>query len=183
MCPALSPSTTSQTPAHTCSTPCTTDTATTLDSLVGPPASVTSVILCSLLCPLSLLSMLLLPRLLAVMMKMPFCASPTILLWFRVMVMLRFLFRTPVFLAFPPPPPLLLFALNLPWRPMPSRVWLIPICFFFWRVQDMREINQKGPTTTKRAMKPAKTWFSKEIFAGAILSVDQYLAPPLYSRQ
>jgi hypothetical protein len=30
-----------------------------------------------------------------------------------------------VFLAFPPPPPLLLFVLNLP---MPSRVWLFPIC-------------------------------------------------------
>jgi hypothetical protein len=38
------------------------------------------------------------------------------LLWFCVMLMLRFLSRTPVFLAFPPPPPLLLFALNLPCR-------------------------------------------------------------------
>jgi hypothetical protein len=34
------------------------------------------------------------------------------LLWFCVMVMLRFLSHTLVFLAFPPP--LLLFALNLP---------------------------------------------------------------------
>jgi hypothetical protein len=32
--------------------------------------------------------------------------------WFRVIVMLRFLSRTPVFLAFPPP--LLLFSFNLP---------------------------------------------------------------------
>jgi hypothetical protein len=32
------------------------------------------------------------------------------------MVMLRFLSRAPEFLAFPPPPPLLLFALNLPCR-------------------------------------------------------------------
>jgi hypothetical protein len=32
------------------------------------------------------------------------------------LVMLRFLSRAPVFLAFPPPPPLLLFALNLPCR-------------------------------------------------------------------
>jgi hypothetical protein len=37
----------------------------------------------------------------------------TVLLWFRVMVMLRFLSRTAVFLAFPP---LLLFALNQPCR-------------------------------------------------------------------
>jgi hypothetical protein len=45
MCPALPLATPCQPPAHTCSTPCTTDTATTLDSLVGPPASVTSVLL------------------------------------------------------------------------------------------------------------------------------------------
>jgi hypothetical protein len=45
MCPALSPVSPFQPPAHTCSTPCTTDTATTLDSLVGPLASVTSVLL------------------------------------------------------------------------------------------------------------------------------------------
>jgi hypothetical protein len=32
------------------------------------------------------------------------------------MVMLRFLSRALVFLAFPPPPPLLSFALNLPYR-------------------------------------------------------------------
>jgi hypothetical protein len=38
------------------------------------------------------------------------------LLWFCVMVMLRFLSCAPVFLAFPLPPPLLLFALNLPCR-------------------------------------------------------------------
>jgi hypothetical protein len=42
---SLSPATPSQSPAHTCSTPCTTDTDTTLDSLVGPPASATSVLL------------------------------------------------------------------------------------------------------------------------------------------
>jgi hypothetical protein len=60
--------------------------------------------------------MLLLPCLPTVMMKFPFRASHTVLLWFRVMVMLRFLFRAPVFLAFRPPPPLQLFALNLPCR-------------------------------------------------------------------
>jgi hypothetical protein len=49
------------------------------------------------------------------MMKSPF-GSHTVLLCFHVMVMLRFLSRTPVFLAFPPPPPLLLFALDLPRR-------------------------------------------------------------------
>jgi hypothetical protein len=54
--------------------------------------------------------------LLTVMMKFLFCVSQTVLLCFCVMVMLQFLSRTQVFLAFPPPPPLLLFALNLPRR-------------------------------------------------------------------
>jgi hypothetical protein len=64
--------------------------------------------------------MLLPPRLPTVMMKFPFHVSNTVLLWFRVMVhvMLRFLSRAPVFLAFPPPPPLIFFALNLPCRLM-----------------------------------------------------------------
>jgi hypothetical protein len=66
--------------------------------------------------PLSLLPMLLLPRLSTVMMKFPCSVSHTVLLWFHVMVMLRVLSRAPVFLAFPPLPPLLLFALNLPCR-------------------------------------------------------------------
>jgi hypothetical protein len=56
------------------------------------------------------------PRLPAAMTKLSFRVSHTVLLWFCVMVMLRFLSRAPVFLAFPPPPPLLLFALNLPCR-------------------------------------------------------------------
>jgi hypothetical protein len=58
---------------------------------------------------------LLLPRLLTVMMKFPLRVFHTILLWFRVVVLLRFLSCTPVFLAFPPPS-LLLFALNMPCR-------------------------------------------------------------------
>jgi hypothetical protein len=45
MCPALSPATPPHPPAHTCSTPRTAGTATTLDSLVGPPAAVTFVLL------------------------------------------------------------------------------------------------------------------------------------------
>jgi hypothetical protein len=154
MCPAHSPATPSQPPAHACSTPCTTDTATTLDSLVGPPASVTSVLLgspvmspqppprpriccCSpqvscmtdtstrsakmrfpfLVCmspppPLILLPILPLPRTPTEMTKFPFHVSHTTLIWFRVMVML--LYHALVFLAFPPPPPVLLFAPNLP---------------------------------------------------------------------
>jgi hypothetical protein len=56
--------------------------------------------------------MLLLPCL--PIMTFPFHVSYTVLLWFRVMVMLRFPSCAPVFLAFPPPPSLLLFALNLP---------------------------------------------------------------------
>jgi hypothetical protein len=60
--------------------------------------------------------MLLLSCLPTEMMKSPFRISHTVPLCIRVMVMLRFLSRIPVFLAFPPPPPLLLFALNLPCR-------------------------------------------------------------------
>jgi hypothetical protein len=62
--------------------------------------------------PFSLLPMLLLPRLQTVMTKFSFDVSQTVLLWFCVIV--RFLSRAPMFLA--SPPPLLLFALNLPCR-------------------------------------------------------------------
>jgi hypothetical protein len=48
--------------------------------------------------------------------EVPIPRSHTVLLWFCVMAMLKFLSRALVFLAFPPPPPLLLFALNLPCR-------------------------------------------------------------------
>jgi hypothetical protein len=47
MCPAHSPATPPQLPAQTCSTPCTTDTAATLDSMDGPPASVAFVLMSS----------------------------------------------------------------------------------------------------------------------------------------
>jgi hypothetical protein len=46
--------------------------------------------------PLSLLPMPLLPRLRTVLMKVSFRFSHTALLWFRVMVMLRFLSTFPV---------------------------------------------------------------------------------------
>jgi hypothetical protein len=73
-------------------------------------------LMCMSIPHLSLLPVLLLPLLPTVMMKFLFRASHTALLWFRVMVMLRFLSRAQVFLTCPPPPPLLLFALNLPRR-------------------------------------------------------------------
>jgi hypothetical protein len=60
--------------------------------------------------------LLLLPCLPTVMMKFPFGVSYTALLWVRVMEMLRFLFCAKVFLVFTPPPPLLVFDLNLPCR-------------------------------------------------------------------
>jgi hypothetical protein len=60
--------------------------------------------------------MLLLPCLLTVMMKFLFCVSHGVLLCFLVVVMVRFFSFAPVFLAFPPPPPLLLFTLDLPRR-------------------------------------------------------------------
>jgi hypothetical protein len=65
--------------------------------------------------PLGPLPVLLRPCLLTVMMKFLLCASYAILLSFRVMVMLKFHSR-PQCLACPPPPPLLLFTLNLPRR-------------------------------------------------------------------
>jgi hypothetical protein len=73
-------------------------------------------LVCIALSPISLLPMLLLPRLQTVMTKFSFHVSHNVLLWFCVMVMLRFLSHAPMFLAFTPPPPLLLFALNLPCR-------------------------------------------------------------------
>jgi hypothetical protein len=41
----------------------------------------------------------------------------------------------------------------------------------------MGEMNWKRPTAFKGAMNHAKTSFSTEIFAGAIISVVQCLAP------
>jgi hypothetical protein len=66
--------------------------------------------------PLSVLPVLLLPRLPTVMKKFPFCPSHPVLLWFRVMVMLRFLSRATMSFDFPHPPALQMFALNLPRR-------------------------------------------------------------------
>jgi hypothetical protein len=92
--------------------------------------------------------MLLLPRLPTVMTKFSFRVSHTVLLLFCVLVKLRFLSCALVFLAFPPPTPLLLFALNLPegWLqwPMPSWLWFIPICscfFFLWSHTAYKELN------------------------------------------
>jgi hypothetical protein len=73
-------------------------------------------LVCMALVPLSPLPMLLLPRSPTVMTKFSFRTSHTVLLWFCVIVMLRFLSRALVFLAFPPPPTLILFARNLPCR-------------------------------------------------------------------
>jgi hypothetical protein len=73
-------------------------------------------LVCISLPPLSLLLMLLLPCLPTVIMMFPFRVPHTVQLWFCVMAMPRVLSCAPVFLAFPPPPPLLLFALNLPFR-------------------------------------------------------------------
>jgi hypothetical protein len=76
--------------------------------------------------------MLLLPRMPTVMTKFSFRASHIVLLWFCVMVMPRFLSRALVFLAFPPPPPLLLFALNLPCRLAASADALLSVVNSDW---------------------------------------------------
>jgi hypothetical protein len=72
----------------------------------------------------------------SLMMKSSFRISHTVLLWFFVLVVLKFLPCAQVFPAFTPSPPLILFALNLPcsWRPwpMPYRVWFMQICFFLF---------------------------------------------------
>jgi hypothetical protein len=60
--------------------------------------------------------LLILIRLPTVTMKFPFDASHIVLLWFHVMVILRFLPCNPAFVAFAPPSPFLLFTLNLPHR-------------------------------------------------------------------
>jgi hypothetical protein len=74
-------------------------------------------LVCMSLPPLGLLPVLLpLPCLSTLMMKFPFHASLTVLLWFRALVMLRFLSCTQAFLALNPPLHILLFALNLPCR-------------------------------------------------------------------
>jgi hypothetical protein len=49
-------------------------------------------------------------------MKFPFGVFHPVLLWFRVIVMMRFQSHTQDFLVFPPSLPLPLFALNLPRR-------------------------------------------------------------------
>jgi hypothetical protein len=63
---------------------------------------------CVSLSPLSLLPMLLHPRLPIVMTKFSLRVSHPVLLWFCVMEMLRSLSRVLVFLAFPPPPPVII---------------------------------------------------------------------------
>jgi hypothetical protein len=69
------------------------------------------------------------------------------LLWFRVLVMLRFFSPAPVFLAFPPPPLLLLFALNLPCKQAHAADALsgmvLPICFFFLLFSDTCRLNSQ----------------------------------------
>jgi hypothetical protein len=57
--------------------------------------------------------MYLVAALICIVLTHPFNGSHIVLLWFHVMMMLRFLPGIP---AFAPPPPLLLFALNLPSR-------------------------------------------------------------------
>jgi hypothetical protein len=88
-------------------------------------------VVCIALALLSLLPMLLLPRLQAVMTQFSFHISHTVLLWFCAMVMLRCLSRALVFLAFPPTPPLLFFALNLPCRLTAAANALLGMVIFY----------------------------------------------------
>jgi hypothetical protein len=57
---------------------------------------------------------------------------------------------------------------------------LFSLSLRFRGVQYMGVMSQKRPTAIKGTMKHAKTSFSAEIFAGAIISVVQYLAPLRY---
>jgi hypothetical protein len=81
--------------------------------------------------PLGLLPMLILPWVLTVMMMFPCHVSHTVLLWFHVRVMLRFLSAPQCFSPFPLHLPSYCLPSTCPpgWRPrpMPSRVWFIRI--------------------------------------------------------
>jgi hypothetical protein len=109
-CNTITPATPSQPPAHTCSTPCTTETATVLDRMDAPPAPEASVLM---LIPLSRFPgpafPVVVPRCLAClvlptrsgMMRFPFpvclsppplCLLPVLLLPHLLMVMMMFLF-------------------------------------------------------------------------------------------
>jgi hypothetical protein len=54
---------------------------------------------------------------------------------------------------------------------------LVFTSFEVLEVHYMGVMNKKRPTAIKGTMNYAKLSFSKEIFAGAIFSVAQYLAP------
>jgi hypothetical protein len=93
-------------------------------------------LVCASLPPLSLLLELLLPRLTIVNIKFPVRVPHTFLLWFRDMVMLRFLSCAHVCLAYTSPPPLRLFTLHLPCRlaaaaDAPSDVFNTDLRFLF----------------------------------------------------
>jgi hypothetical protein len=103
--------------------------------LVLPTRSAMMRFLCPVGMPLPLLGpcmAMVLPRLRTVMMKFPFRVSRIVLLWRRVMVMLRFPSCARIF--FTPLSPLLFFACNLPCRlaatAMPSWVGSTSICCF-----------------------------------------------------
>jgi hypothetical protein len=57
---------------------------------------------------------------------------------------------------------------------------LFSLSLRFWRVQYTGGMNKKRPTAIKGTMDHTKKSFSTEIFAGAIISVVQYLAPLRY---
>jgi hypothetical protein len=66
-------------------------------------------------------------------------------------------------------------ALNI--EPECNIYCLFSLSLRVWRVQYMGVMNLKRPTAIIDTLNPAKTPFSTEIFAGAIISVGQYLVP------
>jgi hypothetical protein len=66
-------------------------------------------------------------------------------------------------------------ALNI--EPWCNIYCLFSLSLRFWRVQYMGGMNWKRPTAITGSVNHAKTSFSTEIFAGAIISMVQYLAP------
>jgi hypothetical protein len=52
----------------------------------------------------------------------------------------------------------------------------------FWKVQYMGAMNWKPPTAIEGTMNRAKTSFSTEIFADAIISGVQYIEQLAYNR-
>jgi hypothetical protein len=70
-------------------------------------------------------------------------------------------------------------ALNIEYSAIFSAIF--PLSLRFWRVQYTGVTNWNYPTAIKGTMNLARTSFGREILAGEIRSLVQYLAPLRYA--